>query len=425
MDGVILFADDKIHKSKANERKLYDALKQELPIVAVHSLELAQKSILSIGTFSALILDWQFTDAEEDEIVLEDLEGIKIQKPSTKTDDPTYNFLVQNDFFSLVYIYSDKDIESEEYGNQLRAKYGDRIKFSKKDNISQTKKEKIRILKEIQEWKEANKHLVIAQSWSSTINKYTQKIFRELSSTDKNWIKYIYDSAKADGVSPEIFVLDIFQYLLSENLIKDETLLAEIRNYASQEIVGEQNHKSVSRLFQKLFYTEVLDTTPIMTGDIVKLDENSFGIIITPECDVKKLLDISGSFDLLRFSNERFNATLTRLEATDSKRTTLTIESKNFKNWKKIFNQDEQREHILPSFPYFENTNGTILTDFSIDKIKISAEELTALERRFKLNSPFIQQLRQRYVAYFGRVGVPALPDIVKYYNLKLENSSS
>ena len=32
----------------------------------------------------------------------------------------------------------------------------------------------------------------------------------------------------------------------------------------------------------------------------------------------------------------------------------------------------------------------------------------------YKLNSPYIHQLRQRYIAYIGRYGVPALPNSVR-----------
>jgi hypothetical protein len=46
-------------------------------------------------------------------------------------------------------------------------------------------------------------------------------------------------------------------------------------------------------------------------------------------------------------------------------------------------------------------------------------KDFDELKREYKLNSPYIFQLRQRYLAYIGRVGVPAIPPSLKAYNLK------
>lgn len=37
----------------------------------------------------------------------------------------------------------------------------------------------------------------------------------------------------------------------------------------------------------------------------------------------------------------------------------------------------------------------------------------------FKLNSPYIHQLRQRYLSYVGRVGVPSIPQSLRAFNIK------
>ncbi len=422
MDGVILFADDKIH-TRSHENKLFNALKAELPVVGVHSRELAKKAVSSIGTFSAIIFDWQFEEENEDfDDIYAELGELGILKPSSKIDQ-TFDFLIKNDFYSLVYIYSDRNIEQEQYGNKLKDLYGERIKFSLKTNISKTKREKNRILRDIEHWKNKNAHLSIPLLWSSSINRHTQKIFKELSSTDKNWIKYIYDAAKSDGVSPELFVLDIFQYLLGEKIIEDKELVSAIRDYASKGIQGNENPESVARLFQKLFYTKISNDSPFMTGDICKIDETTFGIVTSPECDIREIKEINGQFDFLIFKLTDFDEYL---------KNTYTYEKVNFeavnsndKGKKRLgvisglFNNGVLKKHFLPSLPIHNTTNKSILIDFSKDSRKINCQEAINYERNYKLNSPFIQQLRQRYIAYFGRVGVPALPEIVRLHNLK------
>ena len=46
-------------------------------------------------------------------------------------------------------------------------------------------------------------------------------------------------------------------------------------------------------------------------------------------------------------------------------------------------------------------------------------EEFQLKRWKYKLNAPYINQLRQRYIAFFGRYGVPATPYSLRSYNLK------
>jgi len=426
MDGVILFADDKIHTGDSPESKFFNALKTELPVVGVHTIELAEKTTSSIGTFSAVIMDWQF-DSEEDEYFKE--MGV------TPKSNVSFDFLMKNDFYSLVYVYSERsDIEESQKGEDLKKKYKDRIRFSQKALVGDFESEKKRVLKEIEEWRNSQVHLTIPLQWSKSINRYTQKIFTELADADKNWIKYIYKAAENDGVSPELFVLDIFQYLLSERLIEDKELLDAIKTYSLEEINEESNPASVSKIFQTLFYTKISKNSPFMTGDICELNDNTFGIAITPECDISKLIKSKGCFYFIKFKESGFknhigfkggkkdeNGKMIYYKKSDFDK----LETEQLNSLKQIFNQEEQKIHILPSFPEYQGANISVLANFSIDVEKLTYDDLfdeqgkLKLERNYKLNSPFIQQLRQRYIAYFGRVGVPALPEIVRLHNLK------
>ena len=129
MEGVILFADDHIYTPGRPESILFDSIKKELPVLGVQSLELATSAIKSIGSFKALILDWQYGDDEEtDNDIFKDIAeelGQKniVQAPSQK-EDAAFNFLNENDFYSLIYIFSEIDIE-ESHGPKLREKFGD------------------------------------------------------------------------------------------------------------------------------------------------------------------------------------------------------------------------------------------------------------------------------------------------------------
>ncbi|MCY7351686.1 MAG: hypothetical protein LH606_13630 [Cytophagaceae bacterium] len=91
----------------------------------------------------------------------------------------------------------------------------------------------------------------------------------------------------------------------------------------------------------------------------------------------------------------------------------------NDDNQKKKFNQDAQAKHILPSFPY-QNEERLLpgVMFFSKALRTVPSRWLLKKQRRYKLNSPYIQQLRQRFLTSHGRVGVPAINNLVKVFNL-------
>lgn len=429
MEGVILFVDDKVHECCAKENEiertpenaLFESLRQNYPVLGVKDLELAQTAIRSIGAFSAIILDWIFED-KRDALGPDDAEeDIRAVKRGSIKEDQTLTFLEENDFYALVYVYSNEDVEGM-YGERLRTRFGDRIR------IQQKTKEPLpvqNVIDQIEEWRHHHESLTIPLAWTATINLAIQQIFKELADADKNWVREIADSAREDGVSEELFVIEILQYLLAESLTRNRRLLDSIKEYLeagnNEQVVEEQlapSEEPVARLFRRLFYTRLDDDSPIMTGDICELDDKKFGIVVTPECDVKDVM--SGkidSFELLTFSKDSFDAYLGKNKY--QRDSFSNTSEKLLGKLRKAFNQDESRFHVLPSFPLDEaSLNLSVLLDFSRGCERYKIDQIKP-KRKYKLNSPFIQQLRQRYIAHLGRVGVPSLPLTLRNFNLK------
>jgi hypothetical protein len=432
MDGVILFVDDKIDEywveegeiKRAPENALFEALRKNYPVLGVKDLDLAKKAINSIGSFNAIILDWIFDDRDSLLKPGESAENIKGVKPPDDGGVRTLRFLEENDFYSLVYIYSNEDVKLR-HGALLQEKFPNRIKFEKKGLENPVEQ----IIKDITEWKEKNLNLSIPLSWSSSINRSTQNIFKDLAEADPNWLKEIYKSAESDGVSPELFVIQIFQGLLSENLVQTKELLDAIKQYSEMEVeaikAGEPKEKSIAKLFRRLFYSKLNPDAPIMTGDICQIGEDTFGIIMSPECDIRGICATpSRKFDLLIFKKDSFDAYLTRQQSYSKERFEILVagnreERKKLENLQKLFNQNDSKFHILPSFPLDDDYNRSIVINFSTDYKKLSHRVVHKTSRKYKINSPFLEQLRQRYLSYVGRVGVPTLPPGLRDYNLK------
>jgi hypothetical protein len=336
----------------------------------------------------------------------------------------TLEFLTKNDFYSLIYIFSNENVQ-EEFGSDLRKKFRKRIRFKRKSNLNN---EAARIAKDIIRWRNANKNLSLPSEWTKTINLSVQQILLELASADENWIKELGKTADKDGASGEIFIIEILQNLLAESLVQNKDLINSVRAHidAAEEIPIPQNEKSIAKLFRRVFYTKIDTDAPIMTGDICKIGRNKFGIIVTPECDIDDVIrDETKTFELLTFTRTSFDEFL-------SLQMNFTYQRELYDEWDAApknrdkldrlggrFNNGDSKYHILPSFPINKkNFNLSVVIDLSSGCERYSCNQIRN-KRAYKLNSPFIQQLRQRYIAHLGRVGTPSLPASLRNFNLK------
>jgi len=473
--GVILYADDHVFDHKTQEGKLYKLLRKNFPVMAVDSVEMAEKAVSSIGTFSALILDWEFK--------------IKVDEGARRPPQTPEPFLDNHDFYSLIYIFSRKGL-STTLKKKYTRKFPGRVKYRIK-SINKVGQDYKDIKSDLESWKRKNKRSVIAMDWSGTINLSVQKIFSELTRADVNWIHDLYRSADSD-VSPEIEVVNLLQCILSEQLITNKELLQSISQLKKDKSESKSDRASaVAKLARRLYYTRLdkfsLEEVPIMTGDVFSLNnaKTKYGIIITPECDIRHIKGNDNQFfELLTFErkaahkimrenvrpnveaidrpsffnylNELLGRSLTNrqkrqirgiLNDQDEDQFERLIEflnpimiqaltrgheisiGKRLKEhenyqignlYKQALNQDHKRLHLLPSFYFtFRYVNELAVVDFRNTVLQKSGSELENCNRICKINSPFIQELRQRYLAYIGRVGVPAPVDSLKELNIK------
>lgn len=444
MEGVILFADDKLldyqvgeNSSSSDENKLFRLLAEKNAVLGLKNRKQVEDSINSIGTFTALILDWQF-DLEDKIADEEEDESIKLVQIPSQLENRTYDLLMNNNFYSLVCIYSSakEDIE-EKFGTELRNKYKDRILFRDKSNLAATAKEAEEIISSIEKWKASNQKISLPIKWSQSINQAVQSIFSELNTIDSNWVKELYDTAKNDGVTPSVEVLNLFQNILSEKIIQDKSLREKIDSIAAGEEEFTPNQK-YAELIRILYYGKCTTDDPIMTGDVFQIDKQKYGIIITPECDIRH---ISGerSFEMLCFSQgdykkgnyklqgnikaspiiskaEEFKGNFTKNQKVEiSQQLKAQIKEAEFRLQLGAFTQtNHPRLHILPCFQFTdEDFSGIALIDFRSGLDLVPCKTLSIDKRVGKLNTPYIQELRQRYLSYKGRVGVPG-------YSIKL-----
>jgi hypothetical protein len=422
MEGVILFADDHIFEAERLENKLFKKFNSDgnFSILPIDNLTILEKTISSISTYKALILDWNFQKSSE-------AEDIDIP------DENPYEFLKANKIYSLVYIYSQADI-AEDKKQELQNLYPGKIFFETKNSNNEADTEYQKIIAGINKFEEENKHLTVPFVWSQAINQSAQVIFSELEQADPNWIKEIYNTAKSDDAEPNTEVIGVFQHLLSESIIQNEALLKVLNeSVQSEDITGQDKETSLAKLYNRIYYTKLMEAAPLMTGDIFKFSDDEYAVLFTPECDINTKKE--KALEFLFFNKRNYDEFLKdkreyeKLNFEDIKlkgykndpqgRPTEELKGK-LKELVKDFNNGDIKNHILPSFPFEANKyNLSALIDFETAFVIKTKEEFENKRAEFKLNSPYIYQLRQRYLAYIGRVGVPAIPQSLRLFNLK------
>lgn len=408
MHGVILFADDHIFESSRTENKLFQRFISDgkFAVLPIDNLTTLEKTIPSISTYKALILDWNFKRGVDGEDFVE------------IPDETPYELLKTKTIYSLVYVYSQEEIAHEKQ-EELKNLYPDKIFFQKKDSTNDIEQEYEKIKNDIEALDNKNKHLTVPFVWSQAINQSTQSIFSELEQADPNWIREIYQTSEKDGAEPKAEVIGVFQNLLNESIIQNKSLLEALSNFViDPEITVSKKEESLAKLYQRIYYTKLIDSAPIMTGDIFKFSEDEYAILCTPECNIKDKKNYGLEF--LRFKQNDFDPfILGRFTGYD--RNNFSSKGNKFQtSVAKTFDNGSDGYHILPSFPFEPNLyNLPALIDFKSAFVTKIESEYKNARSAYKLNSPYIYQLRQRYLSYVGRVGVPAIPDSLRQYNLK------
>lgn len=394
--GVVLFADDYVHNNEKIEYELYQLFRKEYVVMPVDNLDHLRHALVSVSNFDVIILDWEFMSDEPE-----------------FQDAPPLNplsILEDLELFSKIYVYSRATIPASAI-DILNARFPGRIeiraKLSERDAGEDLVAEFEKIKKELEEFTSSNKNLDFSVAWGRAINQSLQSIFAELASVNEHWVKEVYQSSLADNSNAILEVVELLNNLLAERLVQNASLRDMIEAQGVEKPDPNLSGIEAAKLFQRIYYTKILDKdVPYSTGDIFDISNDDYAILITPECEVYDRINgkvcLKSDLEILRFH----------------KSSILTDFDYNKEDSKK-FNQNTQTMHFLPSFPYVGEEMLLPASISFLNALKtVSKDDLEKYGRRYKLNSPYIQQLRQRYSSWHGRIGVPAVNESIKAFNL-------
>lgn len=399
MNGVIIFADDDVLTTGRPENDLFNTFidsEEELTVIPISKLENLSSVLRSVSTIRCLILDWTFE---------KEIDGI------SKKETPL-SILKANNIYSLVYIYS-REALLEETKSELNNKFGDKIRYREKNNELEPNKEVAAIIADIKSLETQNSHMQIPKLWSQTINQSVQDLFADFEQATNDWITQIKESAQTDGSDGASEVIGVFQNVLSENLIQHPGLRTRINaQTASNEAVA---NDKVAQLYRHIMYLKVHPEMPITTGDIFKFADDYFGILISPECEIANLSELA--FLIISHSAyqeyicKKFNKKMVSGWYSE-------IRSKDKSKYHKLFHNGELSCHILPSFPFDEINNKAGFINFKTGFRLFPKSSIMTNRIHFRLMAPYIHQLRQRFISFFGKYGVSEFPNSLKDHNL-------
>jgi hypothetical protein len=477
MSGIILFVDDKVFEKESDENELYLELraKAKYPVFPLQNLLEFETAISSISSIKAVILDWEFKkDVDPDDV------GTEIP-----TDDP--ESILKKKIYSLIYVFSNKG-PGTETREQLESLYKDKIKFNYKNDITNTEKCTANIIQGIENMEKTNLGLKVPFFWSQQINKSVQEIFWELEEVDNTWIINFYTEAIRDGADPSVEVISVINQTLSGKLLIDAGLKQEIERFCNPVVSedestvkdfgesqkGPVNYEKYIKLFKYLYFRNVKEEEPVSIGDVFEIPEFGKLVVISPECDFGDICENREEtfIDCLVFSQieydklghfkkncpikhtEIFTKIILGIEKSQvnpglnsklvqnikNSKETINKEVKDLidEKWNTLLNkekvegltQKESRYYILP----FDFNSGSILNlDFQAGfrSIKTSSfidenKKVNNGIRLYRIQMPYINDIRQRFFSYKGRIGVPGISKDLRNYllNNKIEKKS-
>jgi len=308
------------------------------------------------------------------------------------------------DFFAKIFIYSNNlSSIDDKVKENLAKKFQGRIEFCQKDFSNEDLNAEFdRVNAELEKFQKSTIGIDLTATWARCLTKSLHLVFSELANATPQWLKELYHTTKQDYGRPEVEIIGLLNNLLAENLVQDQELIVALERASEGEYVNDP--VTSAKLYKRLTYTKVSHDAPYMTGDIFVCSPEEYAILITPECDVydKDKDSVNDYFDLLILSKADILSEFRAPNPSDS-------------NHVRKFNQSVPTKHYLLSFPYEnesenenENENLPAVIDFSKALRTCKSSLLLSKKRAYKLNTPYIHQLRQRFAANHSKFGVSA-----------------
>lgn len=338
--------------------------------------------------------------------------------------------------FYLVALWSAYITKTEDWVEKIRQSYSEQtgeqfpalfLKPFGKD-IGQ-----IRMVSEITKWIQENPEAGLVFEWEKSIEEGRDKTVSEIANIGgirtivKTMEKEVGETAIARGTFTLFNKLLLRHSLLSLTKNGFTPLIEKVLE--EKDMAGTNTLEWYHRIHCLKAYYKVEDNEPLWTGDILKTNIDSdlqkeYAAVITPACDFaqKKVPKIKVVYGIKIKNIEEYGVNDEDVPLPVQK-LGKTKKSK-WKNRNKVINAIVKgsalpdRFYILHFLEFSSDKNYFhLLIDFSnVQSIKLEENMKlpTGWQRICRIDSPYIEDLLQKYASFSARVGTPAIPEDVQ-----------
>ncbi len=386
-DGVGIIFDDEL-KDKNTDLDVSKIITQldERGIPMVVRYEIPEDPVAvakHLRNISFIILDWEFINIE-DQVKQEGVTLGDTLKNSNKDNivDLINEFLKNT--FCPIFIFSKddpNDINRVLIDEKVMTQKGHpRILVRRKSDLLNGK-----LFSEIEEWLKSHLSVYVLKKWKTEHVKSQISLFKIFEEIHHSWPKALWDTFKADGISPS----EEISALLFRNMqacLSPFTFDASLFDSATTESLSQNDVRKVLS-GERMIPNSVLNKEFVAPGDIF-LDCKNLYINIRPACDC---IPRNAGDDII-------------LYLLQGKKMTSPGEAKNY---------DDTHGHLMEidcQAIVFALHNGKSY-DFRFKDLEQRSWNEWKAKRIGRLLPPYITRLQQRYAAYLQREGLPRIPN--------------
>ncbi|MDO8747992.1 MAG: hypothetical protein Q7J72_02620 [Candidatus Omnitrophota bacterium] len=399
LKGVAVVIDNGIGEEENINKIIAKIRDRGIPTSEFKTLDSAKKCVHNFLAVNFIILDWKMTSVTADAPI-----GVQVgQVLDADTKQKNIDFIknLKNYCFAPIFIFTNEvqaDIESDilaklrEAGLYFDQEGKDYIYVRNKNDILQNDK----LFTEIDQWINKTPSIYILKAWDKEFHQAKNEIFWDLyNKSNGSWPKVLWDHYEKEEEVPHVCINEvIFQLILSK------VSLQGIEKEKVTKLSKDPDLKEVKDIFKRVMFQDgelcsgKLDG--VRPGDIFK-DGDKYFLNIRPECDTVQ--GRSGCDIIYLICGSKVPDT----------------ELKNLQN------SQYGRSGLIPRI----NEEFLWLLDDGIVKFSFKEFEIRKFselkDKRFcRLLSPYITNIQQRFSSFFGRFGIPRLPESVEKDILKI-----
>lgn len=371
--GIGVIIDNNINNNDSGDRiiKIKSFLQEKnFPFLAYE--ELPFDYIDCFHSISYVILDWNLYDEEV---------GVTIP-PALIDDNIEFLQTLKTKCYAPVFIFTNEDTES--IINTLK---DNGLYQNKYNHIFVKNKKGIRngdiLFSCISQWLTKTPSVYVMKEWENIINSAKTELYYDLYEISPFWPITMYKTYNEDfGTKNNSGILDLINRNINarcSTIEFDEDILCRKRTPADKE--------GLRKLLEYERFIKDVPDYPSM-GDIFKNEDGTYFINIRPDCDIVRKKDI----DLYLIKGKAIDETQI-----------------NKRNSDYIFDQGsfiEKATHSILSFI----DDGKIV-EFKFRNFKVTKWKDIKGKRIGRLLPPYVTRIKNQYVAFLNRQGIPSIPD--------------